>query len=83
MEGATRSLARHGVHDLHRAHFLLNSASTQDVLPTRLRMGSLGQTPENLPEGWHEARRYKTSVMDAARRRRIPDQDLRTHVNAA
>ena len=22
-------------------------------------MVSLGQTPENLPEGWHEARRYK------------------------
>ena len=28
--------ARHGVHDLHRAHFLLNSASHQDVLPGRI-----------------------------------------------
>ena len=28
--------ARNGVHDLHRAHYLLNSASPQDVLPGRL-----------------------------------------------
>ena len=30
------SLARHGVHDLHRAHFELNSALLQDVLPGRV-----------------------------------------------
>ena len=30
------SFARHGVHDLHRAHYLGNSASPQDVLPGRL-----------------------------------------------
>ena len=29
-------LARHGVHDLHRAHYPVNSASSQDVLATRL-----------------------------------------------
>ena len=31
------SFARHGVHDLHYAHYPVNSASYQDVLPTRLQ----------------------------------------------
>ena len=35
------SFARHGVHDLHRAHFVLNSASPQDVLPGRIQLTML------------------------------------------
>jgi hypothetical protein len=31
------SLARHGVHDLHRAHYRLGSAHAQDVFTGRIR----------------------------------------------
>jgi hypothetical protein len=32
------SIARYGVHDLHRAHYLRNSTPAQDVLPGRIRL---------------------------------------------
>ena len=37
------SFARHGVHDLHRAHYLLNAASPQGVLPGRWALTSGSQ----------------------------------------
>jgi len=33
------SLARHGVHDVHRAHYRQGSALAQDVFSARLRLG--------------------------------------------
>jgi hypothetical protein len=36
------SLARHGVHDVHRAHYLRISALLQYVLAGRLRLLGLG-----------------------------------------
>ena len=35
------SIARHGVHDLHRAHYRRGSAAAQVVLAGRLRLASL------------------------------------------
>jgi TnpA family transposase len=41
------SLARHGVHDLHRAHYRRGSACAQDVFAGRIRISALKHEPKD------------------------------------